>query len=276
MLAVKIATELIRKANFLVISTGAGMGVDSGLPDFRGNQGFWKAYPPFKDKALTFPTCSNPMWFRNDPQFAWGFFGHRLNLYRSTIPHEGFNILKRWAKAKEDYFVFTSNVDGHFQKAGFDDNRILECHGTINYMQCVDNHICKGDIWSAERVNVEVDPETFRAKGELPKCIHCKGLARPNILMFGDYEWIPDRTAAQEDNYAKAVRGPQKTTVVIEIGAGTAVRTVRNFSENFVYRKRGDLIRINPAVEEMEGVLNIPMRGLEALQLIDKELGNNR
>lgn len=274
MLAVRAAAELIRKANFLVISAGAGMGVDSGLPDFRGNKGFWTAYPPFKNRGLSFVDCSNPIWFRKDPQFAWGFYGHRLNLYRATQPHKGFNILKKWANSKTGYFVFTSNVDGHFQKAGFDENRVLECHGSINYLQCVDNHICKGEIWSADGENVEVDPVSFKAKGTLPKCKHCNGLARPNVLMFGDYEWSPDRTSVQEENYAAAISGPQGAVVVIEIGAGEAVPTVRNFSDNFVYRRRGDLIRINPAVSEMDGVVSLPMRGLEALELIDRELNN--
>jgi NAD-dependent SIR2 family protein deacetylase len=276
MLAVKAAADLISKANFLVISAGAGMGVDSGLPDFRGINGFWRAYPPFKNKGLSFVDCSNPRWFRSDPAFAWGFFGHRLHLYRSTKPHIGFDILQKWAAAKQGYFVFTSNVDGHFQKAGFDESRIYECHGSINYMQCLDNHVCKGDIWSADDVQVDVDPDTFRATGELPKCKHCSGLARPNILMFGDYEWIPDRAALQEDNYAAIMQGPKKDLVVIEIGAGDAVRTVRNFSENFVHRGSGNVIRINPDAREMDGVLGVPLRALEALELIDRELSKGR
>ena len=37
---------------------------------------------------------------------------------------------------KGNYFVFTSNVDGHFQKAGFDKEKVLECHGSINHYQC--------------------------------------------------------------------------------------------------------------------------------------------
>ena len=64
------------------------MGVDSGLPDFRGPQGFWRAYPVFRGRR--FEEISNPVWFRTDPEQAWGFFGHRLNLYRTTPPHAGF------------------------------------------------------------------------------------------------------------------------------------------------------------------------------------------
>ena len=55
----------------------------------------------------------------------WGFYGHRLNLYRNTNPHKGFEILLNYAqKYKKDYFVVTSNVDGHFQKAGYPENKV--------------------------------------------------------------------------------------------------------------------------------------------------------
>ena len=46
--------ELIRQADGLLIGAGAGMGVDSGLPDFRGKEGFWKAYPAFANMGVEF------------------------------------------------------------------------------------------------------------------------------------------------------------------------------------------------------------------------------
>lgn len=49
------AASVIKNAKALVVTAGAGMGVDSGLPDFRGPEGFWKAYPPIKERGLTLP-----------------------------------------------------------------------------------------------------------------------------------------------------------------------------------------------------------------------------
>src|SRR5689334_25005330 len=89
--------EWFSEADGLLITAGAGMGVDSGLPDFRGREGFWRAYPPFAELGLDFRSLANPRWFRDDPALAWGFYGHRRNLYRETEPHEGFAILRRWA-----------------------------------------------------------------------------------------------------------------------------------------------------------------------------------
>src|SRR4051794_34794966 len=130
------AKAAIERADALLIAAGAGMGVDSGLPDFRGPEGFWRAYPAFEKLGLRFEQIANPRWFADDPHLAWGFYGHRLNLYRAMPPHKGFETLLRWARRKGEYFVFTSNVDGHFQRAGFPDQRIIECHGSIQHVQC--------------------------------------------------------------------------------------------------------------------------------------------
>src|SRR5712691_992809 len=234
------AARAIAEADSLLIGAGAGMGVDSGLPDFRGDEGFWKAYPPFRGRS--FASVSNPIWFRDDPARAWGFFGHRLNLYRDTPPHAGFQILRRWAESRlAGYFVFTSNVDGHFARAGFDESRILECHGSIHFAQCVRG--CSRDIWSVNDLRIEVDMASVRATSPLPICPLCGGWARPNVLMFGDGGWIPDRTSQQEERYAhwlKTVAG--KRLVAIELGAGLAIPTVRYECEG-----RADvLIRVNP------------------------------
>ena len=145
--AYRQAADAILAAHALLIGAGAGMGVNSGLPDFRGPEGFWRAYPAFHGQR--FEDISNPVWFKCDPEQAWGFFGHRLDLYRATAPHAGFEIVRRWGESRpQGYFVFTSNVDGHFHRAGFAPDRIMECHGSIHFLQCVDG--CTDAIWSAD------------------------------------------------------------------------------------------------------------------------------
>ena len=69
---------------------------------------------------------ANPTWFEIDPKLAWGFYGHRLKLYESTTPHRGYNMLLEMASnTPNGYFVFTSNVDGHFFKSGYDRHRVV-------------------------------------------------------------------------------------------------------------------------------------------------------
>ncbi len=94
-------------ADSLLLAAGAGIGVDSGLPDFRGPQGFWRAYPGLKKSGLRFEQIANPEHFHSDPTLGWGFYGHRLKLYRETQPHghddgveEFFGIHTTWPNAK--------------------------------------------------------------------------------------------------------------------------------------------------------------------------------
>lgn len=264
---VQQAARAIATADALLIGAGAGMGVDSGLPDFRGDEGFWKAYPPFRGRS--FASVSNPRWFREDPAQAWGFFGHRQNLYRDTAPHVGFDILRRWTESRPaGHFVFTSNVDGHFARAGFDQDRILECHGSIHFLQCM--QACSRDIWPADHPPIKVDPSSIRATSPLPSCPRCQKLARPNVLMFGDDRWIPDRSAAQEERYVAWLRSVTRRRVVaIEFGAGLAIPTVRDECEG-----RADLlIRINPREAEVpHGGVSLACGALEAIQKIDDAL----
>ncbi len=260
--------ELIEGADGIMICAGAGMGVDSGLPDFRGNEGFWKAYPPYKDLGLEFTEMANPTWFKSKPEFAWGFYGHRLNLYRKTIPHKGFEILFELTKKKKNnYFIFTSNVDGQFQKAGFSDDNIVECHGSIHHLQCIDG--C-GGIWEVGKYDIIVEKETMLAKNDLPHCPKCGSIARPNILMFGDWDWVSMRTDTQYNKMDKWFLQKQKL-VIIELGAGTAVPTVRYMSESIIKKYNASLIRINIREPNVPyGQIGISLGALEALALIRK------
>ena len=244
----KRAAYAIRDADALLITAGAGMGVDSGLPDFRGNEGFWKAYPPMAKLGLSFVEMANPTWFDHDPTLAWGFYGHRLNLYRRTEPHRGFTQLLEIGRQKRGgYFVFTSNVDGQFQKSGFAEDHVEECHGSIHHLQCT--HPCSAGIWDGRDQWVTVDEGTFRAKEPLPRCKHCSGMARPNVLMFGDWSWISARNDSQGGRRIAWLKGISEAGLrlaVVEIGAGEAVATVRRQSEYIARAYGAILISINP------------------------------
>ena len=269
------AAKVIQSADALVIAAGAGMGVDSGLPDFRGDEGFWKAYPLIAHLGLSFVEMASPKWFKNDPELAWAFYGHRLNLYRQTTPHAGFATLLKWAAGKPaGYFVFTSNVDGQFQKSGFSHEHIAECHGSILHFQCVDT--CVRSIWEAGHENVNMDESVFRALKPLPRCPHCGQLSRPNVLMFGDFSWIPDRSHDQQkrfEQWLQNLRRKSARLAVVELGAGTAIPTVRHTSEQLVRQFNGTLIRIN--LREPDVPLNhygLAFGALAGIQLLDEAM----
>lgn len=239
------AADWLRQADGLLITAGAGFGIDSGLPDFRGPGGFWAAYPALGRARLDFTDIANPAAFVRDPALAWGFYGHRLDLYRKTQPHAGFHLLRDIGNSlPHGAFVFTSNVDGQFQKAGFAAERICEVHGSIHHLQCLD--ACKEKIWPAAAFEPVVDPLNGRLLNAAPTCPDCGALARPNILMFGDWGWLERRSAAQQHALDNWLQQPARL-VCIEIGAGTHIPTVRLFSE----RCGGRLIRINPREAEI-------------------------
>ncbi|WP_298432378.1 Sir2 family NAD-dependent protein deacetylase [Geobacter sp.] len=268
------AAVALRRAEALVITAGAGMGVDSGLPDFRGDAGFWKAYPPYERLGISFVGAANPAHFERDPAFGWGFYGHRTNLYRATVPHAGFGILRDWiARFGLDSFVVTSNVDGQFQKAGFAGDHILEVHGSIHHLQCTIP--CSPAIWE-NRETIPVDEATMRA-GHIPRCIRCGAVARPNILMFGDYGWVSDRTARQQrafDEFLAECRG--RRLVVVEMGAGTAIPTIRYLTEEAGARPGAVAVRINPREPRIRPPhISLPCGALEGLAGIDAILSGD-
>ncbi|MCL2657081.1 MAG: NAD-dependent deacetylase [Betaproteobacteria bacterium] len=258
------AAALIEAADGLLICAGAGMGIDSGLPDFRGAQGFWHAYPALGAADMRFEAIANPSAFRDDPELAWGFYGHRLALYRATQPHVGFAILRRWAqKMQHGSFVFTSNVDGQFQRAGFAEEQIAECHGSLHWLQCIEP--CNRAIWPAQDFIPQVDTERCRLIGPMPACPYCGGLARPNVLMFDDWYWLAQRSGAQQRRLA-LWREQVEHLVVLELGAGTRIPTVRHLA----HAAGGDLMRINPdAAHAGNARINLSLGAREALQAID-------
>jgi NAD-dependent SIR2 family protein deacetylase len=268
--AVRRAAGAIAGADGIIIGAGAGMGVDSGLPDFRGREGFWRAYPPYAHLGLDFAAMANPRWFREDPALAWGFYGHRVNLYRNARPHEGFAILREWSAGKAaGSFVYTSNVDGQFQRAGFEADRVFEVHGAIGRIQCVAE--CGIGLLPSHRYGVEVDPETFRALGPLPACPRCGATARPNILMFGDLDWDSSHSDAQRRRLGAWLRSHRSSRlVIVECGAGTAVPTVRLACEDLAETLDATLIRINPRDPDVPpGHIALAAGALEALRAID-------
>lgn len=265
---VTTAAQYVLEADGLLVTAGAGMGIDSGLPDFRGPEGFWRAYPALGRQRLMFEEIACPDAFTRDPELAWGFYAHRLALYRRTRPHGGFAVLRAMAeRLQHGAFVFTSNVDGQFQQAGFAPERVAECHGSLHHLQCF--HDCRSRIWPAADFQPEVDEARCRLRSPLPRCPDCGGLARPNVLMFGDWNWQPARSAGQRERleaWLETVRRP----VVIELGAGTAIPTVRWFGE----MRGAPLVRINPGEPEVctDGAVGLALGAHVGLQAVAREL----
>jgi NAD-dependent SIR2 family protein deacetylase len=270
---VQRVADLIANAEALLITAGAGMGVDSGLPDFRSAQGFWRAYPPLEKLGLSFEEIAQPRWFAENPKMAWAWYGHRQQLYREAKPHAGYPLLREWGQGMPaGIFVVTSNVDGHFFFAGFPEARVVELHGSIHRYQCTTP--CAAALWLDDPPDLKIDLTTLQAFGELPHCPECGALARPNVLMFNDDAWIPSVTQEQKERYTDWLAGLHgRRVVIIECGAGTAIPTVRLAARRIAEISRGTLIRINPTITEGdESAIALRLPALQALTRIQQAL----
>jgi NAD-dependent SIR2 family protein deacetylase len=281
----------------VLVCTGAGMGVDSGLGTFRGkNAGVW---PPLLRRGMDFSEASDPCWFDDDPQFAWSFWKMRHDDYTHAAPHKGYELLRQWSQPKpHGMFSFTSNIDGHWEVVlGAESARVWEVHGTVRHLQCTDcdGRLARGQAegfpkWGSWPTGdaldgLEEDPETDKLAGSLenlPRCRKCAKLARPNVLMFGDWAYETSRCDAQEASYKKwqasvlscGDGSSGRKVAVIEIGAGHAVPTVRMEAQHAADRFNAPLIRINleePEVSEHQSQpgVSIALGALDALERID-------
>ena len=268
--AYRQAAEAILAADALLIGAGAGMGVDSGLPDFRGPEGFWRAYPAFRGQR--FEEISNPVWFQRDPEQAWGFFGHRLNLYRATAPHAGFEILRRWGEEPAAGLLRLHQQRGRaFPPAGFAAERILECHGSINFPPV------RGRLHGGDLVGGRHDCRLWRRPRSVP--------GRPCRVASTAGGW-PGPTCSCSATGAGSPAAPTSSSDGIETGWGRLSGkrlALLNLGPGracprcgWECESRGEqLVRVNPRdTESPPGTIVLPVGALQAIQAVDRIIGS--
>jgi len=261
------AAHQLLQAEAVVIHTGAGMGRDAGLADYRGDDGGqWGGLEAKTGKSIF--ELVTPKNFKENPQFAWQFFGERLAEFQEKPPHEGYFLLKKWIeKFGWDYFIQTSNIDRHFQQAGFPEERIREVHGSLSHFQAEDPEQYP-EVWGNT-----IPPKqllTDAQQGIFPKTPDGKQPARPNVYMFRDFTYVASRSKAQKENYLTFLeKNKTKKIVVFEIGSGPHVQTIRIKTREL--RKLGAfVIRINPKDFKIKTPhIGLSLGALEALQALD-------
>ena len=238
--------ETIQEADVVLVFAGAGMSAESNLPTFRDNEGFWNDYPYYRSIKKSHSSLMSSHSFFSDPKFAWGFYGHRDNLYTNAIPHDGYLNLLNFCQSKKDFFIVTTNVDGLFLKAGFPQEKLHEAHGSIHKLQCV--NVCQRTVWKNTNLNLFINYDTMRVDGLLPKCKYCDSVARPNIFMFGDtddtYVWEEAQPSAKAFREWREEYKKEKI-VIFEIGVGAEglKSHVDKYLKEFL---NVSLIKINP------------------------------
>lgn len=258
--------EWLSSAQSIVITAGAGIGADSGLATYRGEEGQWGKVET--DSKQSVFEVVNPTAFVEHPGYGWKMYANRLLEYTHTVPHEGFTILLKWIKQYGlEYFVLTSNIDQQFLKAGFEKDRIRELHGSLFYLQC--SKPCSHEIWEhgLDLQNILSDID----KGIYPLCPNCGKLSRPNVYMFRDGTYLAHRSNEQEirfQQFLKRVQG--RKMLVFEIGSGPHVQSIRKKTRMLGIEYHANIIRINPQDAKIKTPhIGLDMGALQALLEID-------
>ncbi|KAF0686166.1 Aste57867_22018 [Aphanomyces stellatus] len=325
-MATRAVADDILAADFLLVAVGAGFSADSGLPVYNDIANV-EAY---KTMGVEYHDLCEPHWAHDNLAIFYGFWGDCFNMYRDTQAHLGYEILRLWKQrlcaknndvlrpimgqlaatqfaghalprvTTDPFFVYTSNVDAHFARY-FAPNEIYEIHGNTETWQCAGadeaTAPCEGTWQIPASFRFPVDELTMMCAVEptppFLQCPKCNAPARPNVLMFGDRQWLPNamderRYVLWEAAVEEALRlDPTKRLVILEIGCGTRVPSVRKecamvmddilektHASNHVQVR---LVRINPdALDDDESesthpaMLKVPSTGLAALEAVAK------
>ena len=197
--------ELIAQGRGVVALTGAGISAESGVPTFRGREGFWQ-----KQRAEDLAT---PEGFSRDPHRVWAWYDDRRRQIASCAPNPGHLALARYGRRYPDFTLVTQNIDGLHRAAG--SPRVLELHGNLFRVRCVS----EGNPRDDRRAPLPEIP---------PRC-RCGALLRPDVVWFG--ELLPERTmqAAHEAS--------QRAELFLVIGTSALVYPAASLPE--IARSRG-------------------------------------
>jgi len=160
-------SELIKKAKFISVLTGAGISTGAGIPDFRGPNGLYvtKRYDPEKVFDINY--------FHQDPKPFFEFARDFIKLEDSIKPTRAHYFLSELEKSGKDVAIVTQNIDSLHQMAG--SKNVIEIHGSFWESHCQD---C-GDLFHFEVMKQKIYAE------DIPHC-GCGGVIKPDIVFFGE------------------------------------------------------------------------------------------
>ena len=203
--------QKLKGSKKIVFVTGAGISQESGIPTFRGKDGYWRKYDPMKLASIDA--------FYDDPKLVWEWYDDRRKNILDVKPNEGHFAISQMEEFK-DVVILTQNIDGLHQRSG--STNVLELHGSIIRIKCT---VC--DFIDNITENFESLP---------PKC-KCGGMLRPDVVWFG--EPLP------QNIWQSAIKEASICDVMIIVGTSLVVSPANTLP---VYAKQNGaiLIEVNP------------------------------
>jgi NAD-dependent deacetylase len=231
--------EQVQAARHIAVLTGAGVSAESGIATFRDAQtGLWAHYDPMD--------LASPQGFERDPGLVWDWYQWRRRLIAEASPNPGHHALAALADHVEGLTLITQNVDGFHQLAGSRD--VLELHGNIQRSICSMTREVIAADW--------LDRHSDRSPPPSPH--HRQGLARPDVVWFGEALDAPTLTTAFE--------AACQSDLMIVAGTAGAVHPAASIPAAAVERG-ARMIDINPQVSELTGMANWHLKGNSAYWL---------
>jgi NAD-dependent deacetylase len=153
----------VRDRRVLVI-TGAGVSAESGIPTFRGKDGYWRNLDPAK--------LATPEAFARDPKLVWEWYRERRQRIRNAQPNAAHKAIAQLAQQADEFLLVTQNVDDLHARAGVANEKMVQIHGDIFVTRC-----SRCDFSRHDHEQDYIDP---------PRCQRCEGLMRPGVVWFGE------------------------------------------------------------------------------------------
>jgi len=235
--AIESVREWIANARSVAALTGAGISTDSGIPDFRGPKGLWTKDPK-AEKMATLQV------YMSDPEVRKRSWQWRLETERNKRePNAGHAAMVALERAGYLDTLVTQNVDGLHQAAGSDPSRVVEIHGTIQEVECLD---CN------ERAPMRRALARVEAGEEDPPCRSCGGILKSATISFGQGLVSRDLERAQH--------AAENCDVILAIGTTLAVYPI---AAMVPIAKEGGarVVILNGEVTEMDELADAVLRG---------------
>jgi NAD-dependent deacetylase len=210
--------ERISRSRYAIALTGAGISVESGIPDFRSSGGLWSKYDPMEFAYIES--------FRANPAKVWKMLLELDELLLNAVPNPAHRAMAELEVREILRAVITQNVDSLHQRAG--SRKVVEFHGNNRTLRC---DAC-GRGFSRDLVTFENLP---------PRC-HCGSPLRPDLVFFGE--------AIPTEAYKRAMAEAGKCDFLLVVGTSASVAPASLIPR--VAKQNGAfLLEINPGASEL-------------------------
>ena len=228
--------DFITGTQRLTVLTGAGISAESGIPTYRGVEGYWtkgsRNYKPEEIGTYDF--------FLREPREVWKFALHRRTVCTHATPNSGHQAIVRLEQLFEDRFtLITQNVDRLHIRAGNSIDRTYQIHGDIQYVRCSSDCTNKLYDFPQEIGPKKLDEEILDWEWELLQCPHCGDSLRPNVLWFDE---VYEERLYQSES---AIKAAKETGLLLIIGTKGLTNLPHQIFQTALYQE-SIIIDINP------------------------------